>query len=631
MRTSATILKTVFGLVVLWVLGVVGVHAWNTGGGDDDEGHGASCQSCAIDVNTLTSDSASTSPQHWSVQYLVDRDVKPQGYCCDQSFPSINSGEAEPDDNRGLALAPDGKHLYAGYNNGHWPDPMGNPDVMWDGRYGEVRKLDTSGPVLEEKRFDSVLYGFRGKAIAVDHRGRVYLAEGFHEPNNPPGSPDPSNRLVIYDADLDSQLFNFTIGGSNCPGTSAGYNCLPGDPASCAAEVSPCSRPEGVAVVTQQDPGLVLYVSDRVRGTLDKFVSSNGKVTNWTLAREFQVVSASTANGHLRGLAVDSQGRIWIADYVNNGVYVVDPSMSSSTFVTGISGAIDVAVDGVNAFVTTNGDPSDPEGSTTPPQIIVVNQTSLVVTMALTPPYRKLNPLINPCGDQDDPCGNDGSRLSGIVVTCPIHGSSTGGLYVANENGLSAQNPDNPSDALCTGSSATDTSANTCDREPIIQAIAGGFVPCAGCGKTTGGGNIGVTGPHPGEATFGFDEQAKNGMFRGQLEYVDHTNGADYHSVSITSLTIDSTGTKADSTGTIIQKNSTTTCTSSTPCYFKVHDEENRIHDEDDWKTDVFQITICSGGPCGAFGSVTVYPTQGGTIKRGDIEVQQCKKDDDDE
>src|SRR5438132_4068323 len=102
MKTSANILKTVLGLGILCVFGSAGMRA--------DGGGNGSCQSCAIDVSTLTSDSMSTTPQKWSVQYLVDRDVKPKSYCCDQGTPTMNSLEAEPDDNRGLALTPDGKH-----------------------------------------------------------------------------------------------------------------------------------------------------------------------------------------------------------------------------------------------------------------------------------------------------------------------------------------------------------------------------------------------------------------------------------------------------------------------------------------------------------------------------------------
>jgi hypothetical protein len=617
MKTRANILKTVFGLVVLCLLGSGGVRADGTTGG--------SCQSCTIDINSLA-----TALGGWSVQYVVDQDTKPQGYCCAQNaMPSGASPEPEPDDNRGLALSPDGKHLYAGYNTGR------NPNPTIDGQMGEIRRIDTSGPVLGEKRVDAVLYGFRGKAIAVDHHSRVYLAEGNHELNHCPGlsspltcgTPDSSNRLVIYDADLDSQLFNFTIAAGVCPpsssfpGAGAGDNCLPGT-----------ARPEGVAVVTQADPGLILYVSDRNRGTLDKFVSSNGKVTNWTFAGEFQVLAQAVAQGALRGMAVDAQGRIWIADWVDSGVFIVTwnsttPSTSTSSFVGGISGAIDVGLDAVNAFVTTNG---TPPLTSAPPQIQVVSQSMMVVTATLTPPYSSLTPPINPCGDTNDGCGGDGARLSGIAVTCPIQGSSTAGFFVANESGLTnATDPNDLSPQVCPSVTfGTQSPTNTCDREGIIGAKAGAFTQCPGCGKTTGGGQIAVTDPPfgSGNATFGFEVQQKSGgLPRGQLEYLDHVNGANYHSVSISSLFIDMSGTIAEFKGTIIQRNSTTTCMSSAPCTFKVHVEEHTP--ERHPSMDVFQIMICVSGPCdsGAFYSQGI----GQNIKRGDIDVHQCKKDDD--
>jgi len=98
MKTRTNILTAAFGLVVLWFLGSVALRAWNE--------HEAGCSSCAIDINALASDSMTMSPQKWSVQYLVDRDVTPKHYCCDQSTATANSLEAEPDDNRGLAFVP---------------------------------------------------------------------------------------------------------------------------------------------------------------------------------------------------------------------------------------------------------------------------------------------------------------------------------------------------------------------------------------------------------------------------------------------------------------------------------------------------------------------------------------------
>jgi len=64
-----------------------------------------------------------SNPQ-WSVHYLIDQSQTVFGA---SQFDS-------PRDVRGLALAPDGRYLYAGYNN-----PSSDPDHI-----KQVRKIDTT-------------------------------------------------------------------------------------------------------------------------------------------------------------------------------------------------------------------------------------------------------------------------------------------------------------------------------------------------------------------------------------------------------------------------------------------------------------------------------------------------------
>ena len=128
------------------------------------------CPSCTIDVAALATGTLAASPTDpgWSVQYWVDASSAP---------PSYGSSQADkPRDNRGLALSPTNQYLYAGYNN-----PTGSQ--------GEVRKIDTTKTSpLDQTAVVAFLIGFRGKAIAVDDKGRVYLAEGFHATAHAGGS-----------------------------------------------------------------------------------------------------------------------------------------------------------------------------------------------------------------------------------------------------------------------------------------------------------------------------------------------------------------------------------------------------------------------------------------------------------
>lgn len=511
----------------------------------------APCPSCTIDVTatgplaTGTKAGNPTDPG-WSVQYWVDA-----------SSSSPYDQSLLPRDNRGLALSPTNQYLYAGYNNS-------------TNERGEVRKIDTlETDPLNQAAVKAVLFGFRGKAIAVDDKGRVYLAEGFHATFDPnPLTHDLTKQVVIYDSDLTTLLFSFGS-EAGCAGSASHY-CLP-----------PGSRPEGVAVV-RQGTSLVLYVSDRALDTL----------TQYTLTESGSGISSATFNAavivpgapDLRGVEVDKSGRIWIADPNTLGgqVFVYNSDLTPASPPILVSGAMDIGFDDVNAFVTQGPNPS---GST----ITVLSQTSpFAPVTTLTPPYASLNISTTANGIGEEP------RLSGIAVACPLFGCTTPGFYVANE-------------AAWTFAPNDDASF---DREPIIRANAGTFTPCPqGCRKVTGGGQITIG--TSGKANYGFNVQQPIGAVKpkGQLEYRDHSTGADYHSVAMTTLTVSDNFMKATFTGKIIRKGSTTTCTSANPCTFTVKVEDNGEPGRDD----KFEITISDSYAAG----------QGQKIAKGNIQIHR--------
>ena len=112
----------------------------------------------------------------WSVQYIIDQSQTVLGQV---QFSA-------PRNNRGLAISPDGKYLYAGYNNGP-----------------EVRKIDLSTGDYTQATL-ALTTDSRGKAIAVDDQGRVYLAKG--------------TGIKIYDSSLSS--LQQTVGTTTCEGVA---------------------------------------------------------------------------------------------------------------------------------------------------------------------------------------------------------------------------------------------------------------------------------------------------------------------------------------------------------------------------------------------------------------------------
>src|SRR5439155_19921921 len=146
-----------------------------------------------------------------SVQYLIDNSQTVMGH----------SQKIFPRNNRGLAISPDGRFLYAGYNHS-----LGNEAGLHRGglgegvfgKSGEVRKIDLTVADYEDATV-GLLPGPLGKAIAVDDGGRVYLAD--------------NDSVYIVDADLKHHQFR--------------------------VETDDC---EGVAV-TREGSALVMYTTER--------------------------------------------------------------------------------------------------------------------------------------------------------------------------------------------------------------------------------------------------------------------------------------------------------------------------------------------------------------------------------
>ncbi len=222
----------------------------------------------------------------WSVQYLIDQS---------QSVMGVDQFN-QPRNNRGLALSPDNQFLYAGYNN-----PSGSYCV---------RKIDLSQGDYTDATVANLLGVSRGKAIAVDDVGRVYLAE--------------DGSVKIYDPNLSAMQMSITT--TNC---------------------------EGVAV--KRDGGqLVLYTSDRTTGILSKWslTESAGNVTGAAKDTGFGSSGDVTLTANLRGVELDGSGRIWVAGYGSKTMYIVASDGSSySSISTGTATPMDVGFDGDIALV----------------------------------------------------------------------------------------------------------------------------------------------------------------------------------------------------------------------------------------------------------------------------------------
>jgi hypothetical protein len=240
----------------------------------------SSARAETIDYNSLD----------WSVQYLIDQS---------QTVLGVNQFN-QPRNNRGLAISSDGRYLYAGYNN---------PSSTF-----EVRKIDLLEPDYNDATVAHVVGVSRGKALATDDQGRVYMADAA--------------AIKIYDGGLTAQ--QFLISGSSM---------------------------EGVAVV-RQGSDLALYSSDRTTGNLSKYLltETGPSITGAALDLSFNGTGSINLSTNLRGVEVDPlTGNIWVADIDSDVVDVVSPAGVLLGTVS-VDDPIDIAFDEGTALVTRSTD-----------------------------------------------------------------------------------------------------------------------------------------------------------------------------------------------------------------------------------------------------------------------------------
>jgi hypothetical protein len=313
----------------------------------------------------------------WSVAHIVDMDDIVKG---------INQGAtvgAAPRDNRGLALSPNKRSLYLGYNA-----PSNNR---------LVRKIDlsVSDPARNNSAVVAQLKLPAGtqpvRDIATDDRGRVYLALG--------------TKIEVYSANLQTPPLHSISGFTACEGVTT----------------------------RRENNTLVVYATDRLDKTLERFaliegagetIASSSK-TGLDGDGEVRIIGAFSP----RGLDVASNGTAWIADRGKGKVYRVN-SAGSTVDSTRVRGAMDIAIDETRGEAYVSQD--------TLRTIKVLNLSTGKIKRTLTPPAANLNVDL----DGETPAGAAGlGALSGIDV------GSCKRVFVANEKGRSilvGNPPDSP-------------------------------------------------------------------------------------------------------------------------------------------------------------------------------------------
>ena len=300
----------------------------------------------AVGVGRSEASSINLDDLNWSVQYMIDQS---------QTVLGFSQGTA-PRDNRGLAISPDGRYLYGGYNNGYEVRMID----LWETDYTDATVVRTTAS--------------RGKAIAVDDVGRVFLSD--------------ATSIKIYDAGLTTLQQTVTISGGAL---------------------------EGVATVREADQ-LVMYNSDRNTGDLSRWLltEAGGSVTGAALDSSWGSSGQVSLAVNIRGVEVDSTGRIWVAGHETDKVYVVSADGLSYQSIDNVVKPMDIGFDGLRALVT----------QYTQRQIGVFDTTTLSLLTSVTAPWTALE--LDPDGQ------SGGGAFSGIAVLPGV------GFYVTNEAGQTA-------------------------------------------------------------------------------------------------------------------------------------------------------------------------------------------------
>jgi len=222
----------------------------------------------------------------WSVQYLIDNSRTIFG----------RPQKVSPRHNRGLAISPDFKYLYAGYHHSF-------------NNSGEVRRIRIDVADYD-RATEALLPGILAKAITTDDKGRVYICDNAC--------------IYVYDPLLEHKMVRI-----------------------------PTTVCEGVATA-RENGQLVLYGSDRQDGTLSRWVLQESG-TEVTAAE----LSGFDGNGvikvpgayDLRGMKIDTKRNFWMCDLKGNKVFRISPDGKDVKSVA-VNLPMDVAIDGQRVFVT---------------------------------------------------------------------------------------------------------------------------------------------------------------------------------------------------------------------------------------------------------------------------------------
>jgi hypothetical protein len=236
---------------------------------------------CMTSLDALAGDA-----YRWSVQYLIDNSRTIFG----------RPQKVSPRHNRGLAISPDFKYLYAGYHHSF-------------NNSGEVRRIRIDVADYD-RATEALLPGILGKAITCDDKGRVYICDNAC--------------IYVFDALLERKMVRI-----------------------------PTTVCEGVATA-RENGQLVLYGSDRQDGTLSRWVLQESG--DFVTAAE---LSGFGGNGvikvpgafDLRGMKIDSKGNFWMCDLKGNKVFKISPD-GKEVKSAAVNLPMDVAIDGQRIFVT---------------------------------------------------------------------------------------------------------------------------------------------------------------------------------------------------------------------------------------------------------------------------------------